>query len=95
MKPRDFKEVEQKYIKSTERWDSIQIGDDVFVWSPQGLDFDIFRHEVISKDDEERTLTCIDHSRSEKPTVTLTEFYFDTLEETNEQLESLGMGKLK
>jgi len=95
MKPREFAEIKKKYDESTERWNNLVEGQEIFVFSYVGLDIDVFRHIILNIDLQERTVDAIDHSISDKPTVTLTEFAFKTKEEANGELEFLGMGILK
>ncbi len=71
----EFEETAANYHTETRRWERLQVGQRVYVSSPQGLDIDYFEHEIVSINVPERKAVCIDHSQHRKPTVTISYFH--------------------
>lgn len=81
MKPSEFKEIKEKYLKEQKRWKSLKVGDKVY---ETGNDRDLFEIIIKQISVKERYIIGIDKSQNDKK-VKLYGFY------TTKELKELGI----
>ena len=70
----DFLELQKRYIKETERWEKLKVGQHVYIEFPRFFDMEYYEVEIISIDVKNRKIKGLDYSRDKKE-ITLSFFY--------------------